>query len=533
VKALSAVAAAVLLGVSCPSSLHANPIRLHGTAAAARATGEYQKDEFGWGVGALGAVELGLSREFGLELELGGLWLSEGEDPANPAIQPQEDGAAGIGALGVRLRPFARSYAGKPMSGAGLWLAANGGLARTGGLTRPMFDAQLGYDFLLSQGHAGIGPMLGYLHVLQPDDELRPQDANVGLIGIHVMFDSGSSTRAGDGDADRDGIADSVDRCPQVPEDKDDFEDEDGCPEADNDKDGIQDGKDNCPNEPEDKDGFQDEDGCPDPDNDRDGIPDVKDKCPNEPEDKDGFEDEDGCPEADNDKDGIADVQDLCPNEPETVNNYADQDGCPDEDQVRVLGDKIVLDDRVHFRTNNAQIRNISYPLLERLAKLLKEHKEYLHVDIEGHADERGTEAFNQRLSEARANSVLEFLVKSGVERSRLAAAGYGTTRPLVEKRSEYAWLLNRRVEFRVTRQMKYTGQAPPALPTPDPKESKRVSDLPAAADEEDVPIPEDQGDPERKGAPGSKAEPKPAPKKPPAGAPKPAPKPGNPGGSP
>ena len=52
-----------------------------------------------------------------------------------------------------------------------------------------------------------------------------------------------------------------------------------------------------CPNDPEDKDGFEDADGCPDPDNDQDGIPDVDDKCPNEPETYNGFEDEDGCPD--------------------------------------------------------------------------------------------------------------------------------------------------------------------------------------------------------------------------------------------
>ena len=94
------------------------------------------------------------------------------------------------------------------------------------------------------------------------------------------------------GDSDGDGILDQVDKCPDEPEDKDGFEDEDGCPDPDNDKDGIPDTADKCPNEPEDKDGFEDEDGCPDPDNDTDGLPDKTDKCPNEPEDKDGFEDD-------------------------------------------------------------------------------------------------------------------------------------------------------------------------------------------------------------------------------------------------
>jgi outer membrane protein OmpA-like peptidoglycan-associated protein/opacity protein-like surface antigen len=66
---------------------------------------------------------------------------------------------------------------------------------------------------------------------------------------------------------------------------------------GDRDGDGIPDNLDKCPDEPEDKDGFQDADGCPDPDNDNDGIPDTMDKCPNDPETKNGFQDADGCPD--------------------------------------------------------------------------------------------------------------------------------------------------------------------------------------------------------------------------------------------
>jgi OOP family OmpA-OmpF porin len=99
----------------------------------------------------------------------------------------------------------------------------------------------------------------------------------------------------------------------------------------DEDKDGITDDKDQCMNEPEDKDGFEDTDGCPDYDNDMDGIYDNQDKCPNQAEDYDGFEDSDGCPESDNDKDGIPDAIDKCPNNSETVNGFKDDDGCPDQ----------------------------------------------------------------------------------------------------------------------------------------------------------------------------------------------------------
>jgi len=97
------------------------------------------------------------------------------------------------------------------------------------------------------------------------------------------------------GDRDGDGLFGAADRCPEQAEDKDGFEDTDGCPDPDNDGDAIADAQDRCPAEPEDKDGFQDTDGCPDPDNDGDGIADAQDRCPDKPEDKDGFEDEDGC----------------------------------------------------------------------------------------------------------------------------------------------------------------------------------------------------------------------------------------------
>jgi len=133
-------------------------------------------------------------------------------------------------------------------------------------------------------------------------------------------------------DNDHDRIPDTRDRCRDEAEDFDGFQDDDGCPEFDDDEDGIPDDKDKCRNEPEDKDNFEDEDGCPDPDNDEDGIPDDKDRCPNGAEDMDGFKDEDGCPDPDNDVDQVPDTIDQCPNEPEDRDNFRDDDGCPDPD---------------------------------------------------------------------------------------------------------------------------------------------------------------------------------------------------------
>jgi OmpA-OmpF porin, OOP family len=133
-------------------------------------------------------------------------------------------------------------------------------------------------------------------------------------------------------DNDNDGVPDGTDKCKNDPEDKDGFEDEDGCPELDNDGDGVPDGYDSCEGQKEDLDGDRDDDGCPDFDTDRDGLRDDIDKCPEEAEDRDGLADDDGCPEADFDGDGLHDPEDACPDQMESWNGVLDQDGCPEDD---------------------------------------------------------------------------------------------------------------------------------------------------------------------------------------------------------
>lgn len=133
-------------------------------------------------------------------------------------------------------------------------------------------------------------------------------------------------------DKDGDGIYNRVDQCPNEPEDRDYFEDADGCPDWDNDDDRLPDAIDKCPNDPEDRDGFRDDDGCPDLDDDNDGIEDIEDQCPREAEDRDGFEDTDGCPDLDNDDDRVPDLRDACPGVAEDFDEWQDQDGCPEDD---------------------------------------------------------------------------------------------------------------------------------------------------------------------------------------------------------
>jgi outer membrane protein OmpA-like peptidoglycan-associated protein len=255
-------------------------------------------------------------------------------------------------------------------------------------------------------------------------------------------------------DTDGDGIPDAQDLCPTEAEDKDGFDDEDGCPDPDNDQDGIPDKLDKCPNEPEDKDGFQDDDGCPEIDNDGDGIPDAQDKCPNDPEDKDGFQDDDGCPDLDNDGDGIPDATDKCPNEPETFNGVDDTDGCPDSGgQVTIAGGKIELPENINFDTGSDNIAGRSQSLMDRVAEKIKSNPGVKRIRIEGHTDDVGGAKKNMELSQARAESVRNYLIKKGVEPERLQAVGYGDTRPLDKRKTSDARAKNRRVEFIIVEQ--------------------------------------------------------------------------------
>ena len=294
------------------------------------------------------------------------------------------------------------------------------------------------------------------------------------------------------GDRDGDGFKDDVDVCPDQPEDFDEFEDADGCPELDNDRDEILDRDDRCPNEPEDRDQFEDEDGCPDGDRfDRDGdeIVDEDDACPDDPEDLDQFKDPDGCPEPDNDEDGILDVDDLCPNDPEDIdrfkdrdgcpeidndndrildkddhcrgrdgqkreetaetwNNHEDDDGCPDRNVATFVGGVLVPLKPIHFEFDSAVIKPMSFPTLDAVAQTIELNPDIVKIEVQGHTDERGDDAYNLDLSQRRAESVVKYLKGKGVDGKRLLPQGYGERVPTIKRHDQEAWAKNRRVEF-------------------------------------------------------------------------------------
>ena len=231
-------------------------------------------------------------------------------------------------------------------------------------------------------------------------------------------------------DRDKDGVLDADDKCPDVPG----VAALQGCPDKDGD--GIADAEDKCP----DVAGLAKYQGCPIPDTDKDGINDENDKCP----DVAGVARYQGCPVPDTDKDGVNDEEDKCPNEAGPAGNY----GCP-VIETAVVERVNKAAKNIFFATGSAKLLAKSNPYLNNVVAVLKDNPTY-KVDIDGHTDIVGKAEKNQLLSEARANSVKTYLVKKGVDESRLVATGYGITKPIADNKTKAGRSKNRRVEMKL-----------------------------------------------------------------------------------
>ncbi len=255
-------------------------------------------------------------------------------------------------------------------------------------------------------------------------------------------------------DRDQDGIIDDEDACPDVPGVKTDDPKTNGCPPpepppppADRDKDGIPDSEDACPDVPGVKTDDPKTNGCP-PDRDHDGIIDSEDACPDVPGVKTDDPKTNGCPpDPDRDKDGIPNDQDACPDTPGPANPDSKKNGCP---QAAVVGKQIVILDQVKFATGSAKILPASDGVLNAVLGVLTSHPEIKHVSIEGHTDNVGAAAMNKGLSGRRAASVVDWLVKHGIDKARLSSAGFGMEKPIDTNDTPEGRQNNRRVEFHI-----------------------------------------------------------------------------------
>ena len=179
------------------------------------------------------------------------------------------------------------------------------------------------------------------------------------------------------------------------------------------------------------------------PDRDNDGIRDDLDKCPDDPENYNGYQDEDGCPDEPGDAAFVTDRDDGC-----TKSGPVDGADCPD--RVIVTKSTIVTLKSIEFEFDKAVIQKRSYPILDHVAQALKDNPDIQLVEVQGHTDERGDDAYNLDLSDRRAAAVVTYLAGQGIAVERLLSQGYGETVPLVREHNEAAWTKNRRVEFHI-----------------------------------------------------------------------------------
>jgi outer membrane protein OmpA-like peptidoglycan-associated protein len=311
----------------------------------------------------------------------------------------------------------------------------NGGL----GLTL-WFTEQVGLQFQSTYKHSF--------------DDARVANSDVPS---HIQHFAGITFKFGGSDTDGDGIYDREDACPEVaglPEFK-------GCPDTD--KDGIQDSADSCP----DVAGLAEFNGCPDtdgdgiidsedacvdvkgtkimkgcPDADGDGVADKDDNCPSVKGDKANG----GCPWPDTDGDKVLDKDDKCPTVAGTIAN----NGCPEvsDDTMKKLNDygKTIL-----FNSGKSSFQKQTIPVLQAITAILKEYPT-AKFSLEGHTDNTGSDALNQKLSEERAAAVKNFLVENGIDASRLSSKGFGESAPVDSNKTAKGKANNRRVEVKLVK---------------------------------------------------------------------------------
>ncbi|WP_439127859.1 OmpA family protein [Polaribacter sp.] len=232
-------------------------------------------------------------------------------------------------------------------------------------------------------------------------------------------------------DADGDGIKDSDDACPNVAG----LAAMNGCPDADGD--GVADKDDMCPNEK----GTKANNGCPD--SDGDGVINKNDKCPN----KVGPVANGGCPWPDTDGDGVLDKDDKCPNEAGVASN----NGCPAQVITKEAESSLKeYAKAILFNVGKTSFKAGVTSKLNEMVKVMNNNPNATFV-IEGHTDSSGSASLNLRISEKRAIAVRDYLVKQGVDTTRLEAIGYGEGEPVASNKTRAGRAQNRRVVVKVT----------------------------------------------------------------------------------
>jgi len=324
------------------------------------------------------------------------------------------------------------------------FLYLGGGYSSTDNRGEGMINAGLGFNTWFSE-NIGLSLQTGL------------KQGFAEKVDSHFQTSLGLVIRNGGKDTDGDGIYDKFDACPDVPG----LEAFNGCPDTDGD--GIKDSDDACPNEA----GLAIMNGCPD--SDGDGIADKDDMCPNDkgtkenngcPDtDGDGVVDKDdkcasqagpaanaGCQWPDTDGDGILDKDDKCP----SVAGVASERGCPEiiSNEARMGVNSFAK--AILFHTEKASFKPGVTKELDGMIAIMNKFPLAVFA-IRGYTDTTGSVTGNQKLSDKRANAVRDYLVKNGIDASRLSAKGYGQESPIDTNDTRAGRANNRRVEVKVT----------------------------------------------------------------------------------
>ncbi len=259
--------------------------------------------------------------------------------------------------------------------------------------------------------------------------------------------------RFGNSDRDKDGILDKDDACPDTPG----LPEFQGCPDTDGD--GIPDKDDECPEVP----GPVENNGCPWPDTDGDGVIDKDDACPTVP----GPVENGGCPWPDTDNDGILDKDDACP----TVYGLAEYNGCP-KPKTKTADEVTKELNNIFFDFGKATIRQESSSKIDAAAKIIMaDGGTYV---LEGQTDKKGSDAYNLKLSQQRAASVVSALEARGVSSNVLKSRGVGEAKAQVpESASDAERLLDRKVIVISVEGAEFDNMMKSDVPAPATKKKK------------------------------------------------------------
>jgi outer membrane protein OmpA-like peptidoglycan-associated protein len=400
-----------------------------GAPTAARADGWYvsvegglntmltapQSDQFS--MGFAGSARLGLRVADPMSLHLvAGYWnwgARSGVIDPNTGVQTQGAGLSVFGA-GLRLGPQFSPGLGR------IYLDFDAGVGTTGSerIHRLVIGAGVGWNIPLGRALA-MGPVVRYQQMIAVENEIA--DARFLTAGINIEFPGRPEDPPPPPppppppvDTDRDGVMDPDDRCPAVPAGRHPDRVRRGCPENDRDGDDVPDVTDLCGDVPAGPQPDAARPGCPVP-----PPPSPPPACP-------------ACPACE------ACPAPAAPAPAPTPAPTAAPAPTPTPAATIVRG-RIVISDSIYFDTSRATIQSRSYPILDAVVQVLRDHPEVSGLRVEGHTDDQGRARRNLTLSQDRAAAVVTYLVSHGVAGSRLSSAGFGATRPAVPGRSEEA----------------------------------------------------------------------------------------------